>query len=67
MEQIDNLVQHIDTKYAPKALLTQQVDNLGEEIAADINSLERQLAVETERIENLLQSNSELYNDLKIC
>ena len=43
MEQIDNLLQHINDKYAPKTLLNQQIDNLGEEIAADINSMERQL------------------------
>ena len=67
LEQIENMMQVVDQKYAPKALISKQVDSLGEEIAADINSLERQLQVETERIENLLQSTATLHDDLKIC
>ena len=39
-EQIDNLLQHIDLKFAKKSALTASIDNLGEEIAGDINSFE---------------------------
>ena len=33
-------MQHIDLKFAKKSALTASIDNLGEEIAGDINSFE---------------------------
>jgi len=50
VEQIENLVQHIDMKFAKKSALTASIDNLGEEIAADINSFESNLRIEADRI-----------------
>jgi len=40
LEQIDSLMQHIELKFARKSALTASIDNLGEEIASDINSFE---------------------------
>ncbi len=67
MEHIDNLIQHIDLKYAKKSALTASVDNLGEEIASDINSFENQLRLESERTQGLTEAVATLQNDLKIC
>ena len=55
-EQIDNLVQHIELKFAKKSALTASVDNLGEEIASDINSFENQLRLESERLAGLTEA-----------
>lgn len=49
-EALDNLMQHVDLKFAKKSALTSGIDNLGEEIAADINSFESNLRLESERI-----------------
>lgn len=49
LEQIENLIQHIDTKFAKKSALTASIDNLGEEIASDINSMENALSIESQR------------------
>lgn len=46
-EQIDNLMQHIDRNFAKKSALTASIDNLGEEIAGDINSFENNLRIES--------------------
>mmetsp|Transcript_30274 Transcript_30274/g.40231 ORF Transcript_30274/g.40231 Transcript_30274/m.40231 type:complete len:101 (+) Transcript_30274:337-639(+) len=39
-EQVDNLLQHVEQNFAKKSALTASIDNLGEEIASDINSFE---------------------------
>ncbi len=59
-EQIDNLLQHIDLKFAKKSALTAGIDNLGEEIAGDINSFESQLRIEAERTQSLVEAVSNL-------
>ena len=66
-EQVDNLMQHIDLKFAKKSALTASIDNLGEEIAGDINSFENQLRLESQRIEGMAEVVTNLSNDLKIC
>ena len=43
-----------------KIFLNTAIDNLGEEIASDINSMERQLKLEGERLDGI----SELHNNL---
>ena len=50
LEQIDSLVSHIEQKYAKKTALNAGIDNLGEEIASDINSFETQLQLESDRL-----------------
>ena len=65
-EQVDNLMQHIDLKFAKKSALTASIDNLGEEIAGDINSFENQLRLESQRIEGMAEVVTNLSNDLKI-
>jgi hypothetical protein len=47
-------MQHIDMKFAKKSAITASIDNLGEEIAADINSFESNLRIEADRIQNLV-------------
>ena len=49
-ESIENLMQHIDLNYAKKSALTASIDNLGEEIASDINGFENQLRIESDRV-----------------
>ena len=44
------MIQHVDLKYAKKTALTSGIDNLGEEIAGDINGFENNLRHETDRI-----------------
>ena len=44
---------HIDSKFATKSALTASIDNLGEEIASDINSFENTLRIETDRMEGM--------------
>ena len=59
-EHIDQLMSNIEIKYASKSALNTAIDNLGEEIASDINSMERQLKLEGERLDGI----SELHNNL---
>ena len=66
-EQIENLLQHIESKFAKKSALTASIDNLGEEIASDINSFESQLRLESDRVASMAQSVATFQNDLKIC
>ena len=54
--QIENLLQHIESKFAKKSALTASIDNLGEEIASDINSFESQLRLEADRVASMAQS-----------
>ena len=56
VEQIDSLMQHIDQKFAKKSALNTGIDNLGEEIASDINSFENQLKLETDRMQNIAET-----------
>ena len=60
-------MQHIDLKFAKKSALTASIDNLGEEIASDINGFENQLRIESERIQGMSEAVDSLSNDLKIC
>ena len=55
-EQIENLLQHIESKFAKKSALTASIDNLGEEIASDINSFESQLRLESDRVASMSQT-----------
>ena len=66
-QQIDSLAQHIDLKFCKKSALTASIDNLGEEIASDINSFENTLRIESERIQGIVEAIANLQNDLKIC
>ena len=66
-EQIDNLMTNIELKFAPKTALNTAIDNLGEEIAGDINSIERQLKLEGERLDNLSELHNNLQDDMKVC
>ena len=67
VEQIENLLQHIEEKFAKKSALTVGIDNLGEEIAADINSFESNLRIEAERIQRLVDAVTDLQSDVKLC
>ena len=49
-------MQHIDLKYAKKSALTASIDNLGEEIASDINTFENTLKIETDRMEGMAEA-----------
>ena len=49
-------MQHIDLKFATKSALTASIDNLGEEIASDINAFESTLKVETDRMEGMAEA-----------
>ena len=60
VEQIENLLQHIEEKFAKKSALIVGIDNLGEEIAADINSFESNLRIEAERIQRLVDAVTDL-------
>ncbi len=66
-EQIDTLLQHIEEKFAKKSALTVGIDNLGEEIAADINSFESNLRIEADRIQRLVDVVTDLQSDVKLC
>ena len=59
-QSIDDLMSNIELKFASKSALNTAIDNLGEEIASDINSIERTLKLEGERLDGL----SELHNNL---
>ena len=50
VEQVESMMQHIELKYAKKSALNTGIDNLGEEIAGDINSFETQIKLESDRI-----------------
>jgi len=66
-EQVDNLMQHVEIKFVKKSALTASIDNLGEEIAGDINSFENALRIESQRIEGMAEVVSNLSSDLKLC
>ena len=66
-EQIDQLMSNIELKYASKSALNTAVDNLGEEIASDINSMERQLKLEGERLDGISEMHNNLQDDMKVC
>ena len=66
-EQVDNLMQHVEIKFVKKSALTASIDNLGEEIAGDINSFENALRIESQRIEGMAEVVSNLRSDLKLC
>ena len=53
-------MQHIDLKFAKKTALNTGIDNLGEEIASDINSFENQLKIESDRMQNIVETVSAL-------
>ena len=59
-ESIDSMMSNVELKFASKSALNTAIDNLGEEIASDINSIERTLKLEGERLDGL----SELHNNL---
>ena len=67
MEQIENVIQQVENKYAKKSALTTSIDNLGEEIASDINGFENQLRIEGERVQSAVETVAALQNDLRIC
>ena len=43
------------------------IDNLGEEIAGDINSFETQLKLESDRMQSVSEVVASLQSDLRIC
>ena len=60
-------MQHIDLKFATKSALTASIDNLGEEIASDINSFENTLRIETDRMEGMGEAIANMFEQLKLC
>ena len=52
-EHIDALMSNIELKFSTKSALNTAIDNLGEEIASDINSIERTLKLESERLDSI--------------
>ena len=60
-------MSHIDLNFAKKSAMNTGIDNLGEEIAGDINSFENQLKLESERMQNVAEAVASLQNDLRIC
>ena len=58
---------HLEQNYAKKTALNTAVDNLGEEIAADINTFERNIEQEQARVEGLVSQINTFQDDLKIC
>lgn len=64
---MENIVSHIDLKFPTKGALTSSIDNLGEEIASDINSFESGLRIESERIAGLVDIVTALQSDVKVC
>ena len=60
-------MQHIDSKFATKSALTASIDNLGEEIASDINSFEKTLKIETDRMEGMGEAIANMQEQLKLC
>lgn len=60
-------MQHIELKYAKKSALSTGIDNLGEEIASDINSFETQLKEEGDRVHRLHEALVALQSDMRIC
>lgn len=66
-EAIDSLMSNVELKFASKSALNTAVDNLGEEIASDINSIERTLKLESERLDCLSENCNNLADDMKVC
>ena len=66
-EQMDSLISNIELKFATKSALNTAVDNLGEEIASDINSMERSLKLESERLDCISENHNNLSDDMKVC
>ena len=60
-------MQHIDLKFATKSALNASIDNLGEEIASDINTFENTLKLETGKVEGMGEAIANLSEQLKLC
>ena len=60
-------MQHIEQKFATKSALASSIDNLGEEIAADINSFESNSKIESDRVQGIVDIVAGLQSDIKVC
>jgi hypothetical protein len=66
-ESADYLQKWCDDKFALQEEVNRAVDNLGEEIASDINGFEQLLKQEAERITVLAQQTQNNQSDIKVC